>query len=65
MEFQIQPNALPDDADTTDDIIDLMADLGAHWKRHRAMGRTPKYIRRAIIDCCADVLALGKTESAK
>jgi hypothetical protein len=62
MEMQLTPHPIPDDADTTDDIIDLLADLGAHWKRHRSMGRTPKFIRAAILSACEDITSLGKRD---
>lgn len=40
-----------------DDAIDLLADLCAHWKRHRETGYTPKSVRAGILLQCNEINA--------
>lgn len=38
-----------------DDVIDLLADLCAHWKRNRERGIVPKSVRAAIVLQCHEI----------
>jgi hypothetical protein len=60
LDWRFRQNALPTDEDTIEDLIDVLADLGTHWKRHRSLGRTPQSIRAAMLDLCKDITTLGK-----
>lgn len=45
-----------------DDSIDVLADLCAHWKRHRANNYTPTTVRAGILLVCKEIAARDATK---